>query len=78
MNGGAQMRPESEVLSSRDLSFKLENLYHNLPLESEDTVLPLYSLIGIPDSKLYQSIFYTQFHAIEKLPGLGAGMNTKW
>lgn len=77
MNGGAQLRAESEAFVSRELASKLEADYHSLPLEHEENINPFYVQIGQEESGLYERIFYTSFHAVEKSTGL-LGSNVRW
>jgi hypothetical protein len=72
------VRPEGDGLVSRDLALKLEEDYHELPLEAEvEAVESLYELLGNEDSEFYQRIFYTSFHAVEKSVGL-LGSSVRW
>jgi len=78
LNGGAQLRTEGEGWASRDLAMKLEGDYHELALEMEaEAVSPLYEMVGDEESELYQRIFYTSFHAVEKSEGL-LGSSVRW
>lgn len=74
LNGGAQVRPaNTEPSQSRELAFKLENDYHQLP-EVKDTTSAQTLLDDLSnDASLYSRVLYTDFHAVEKM-----NLGMKW
>jgi len=75
LNGGAQVRPPtSEGNQSRDLSSTLEKNYHELK-ERDDDMSAAIALLDMlkTDEKLYNDIFYTDFHEVEKF-----NLGIKW
>ena len=62
------MRPQADQ-GGRELALQLEQVYKDLPVENTQDrpyIDQIYAILGSPDSKLYNEVLYTQFHAIEK------------
>lgn len=78
LNGGAQVRPTGSV-TSKELTFLLENTYNSLPQinpEENETVWKLYrSWLGGQDSDKAVAMLHTEYSAVEKL---STALNIKW
>jgi hypothetical protein len=84
VNGGAQLRPESELVKPRELASSLSEAYANLPRRPESHRQAVDALVkrwlgvplgdGSPSNPSTQSLF-TSYHAVEKMTN---ALNIKW
>lgn len=80
LNGGAQLRPDSEVITSaRELIQRMEKSHEGMRKRRPEENLELQQLLrewqGLDEEELQRTVLFTQFHEVEKLTN---GLAIKW